>query len=296
VHPHLLAGGLVSAALFALIHRVPFDPLALPRHIAFMRGISGPAAEFSATVSGHALMLAQSAWNTAFVLSLPLLILCLVGAVGSVRRAPGYWRDPALLWMVASYYIGFVCVVRYSYDRFFLPVAILLALCGAPVLRALGRWSVRGLPAGRVIVFAVLGFAGVRAGAVDLAMLGDTRYAAERWLATELPAGARAVALGRYRKLHPRGLESVSWEAVRLTVAGAPDGLEADYLVVTVPGGQHPLEREIYDDLASGRFGYETVVHWMPGPWWRVLDRHTARTNLDKIDPEIAILRRQAIH
>lgn len=292
-HPHLLAGGLVAVALFTLIHRVPFDPRALPRHVAFMRGISAPAAEFSNTVSGHALMLAQSLWNTAFALSLPLLVVCLVGVVWSLRRVPGSWRDPGLLLMVASYYVGFVCLVRYSYDRFFLPVAILLALFGAPVLRALGRWSVRGRPAGRAIVLAILGFAGLRAVAVDLAMLGDSRYAAERWLATEVPPGARAVAVGRNRKIHPRGLETVGWAAVQRQAPGARHDLDADYLVVIVPDWQQPRERRIYDDLVAGRLGYRTAVHLMPGPWWRLLDRSRARTNLDKVDPEITIFRRQ---
>jgi 4-amino-4-deoxy-L-arabinose transferase-like glycosyltransferase len=59
IHPHLLAGGLLSVALFALIHRVPFDPVALQRHIGFLRN-TAPFTEFSNTFSGHVLMLIQS--------------------------------------------------------------------------------------------------------------------------------------------------------------------------------------------------------------------------------------------
>ncbi len=292
LEPRLLAGGVIALALFALVHRIGIDPRALPRHIHFMFLIAAPAVEFQNTLAGNAGMLVQTLWNAVFALSVPLFAVCVVGVVRSLRRRPGAWPYPELLWMAAGYYLGFICVARYTYVRFMLPVAILLALFGAPVLKELGRWRPRGLPAGRALLVAILAYAILRAVAVDVAMLRDSRYAAERWLATHTAAGEQIYVVGHSPKLLPRGYPRLGWKMARHLLGERRPQLAAEYLVVNPDAGEKPRDRRTLNDLVAGRLGYRVATRFEPGPWWRLLDRRGARTNLVTVDPEIVVLRR----
>jgi hypothetical protein len=82
---------------------------------------------------------------------------------------------------VISYYLGFVNVILYNYDRFVLPICLVLALFGGLALdrflvRATG-WSWR-----TVVVSAALTYTSLYAATVDALMLNDSRYAVGRWM------------------------------------------------------------------------------------------------------------------
>ena len=77
----------------------------------------------------------------------------------------------------------FLGIVLYVYDRFLLPVALVLALFGgtalARALRARSWW-------GRGVAAAVLAFGLARSVSVDVLLGHDSRYAVEEWLRREV--------------------------------------------------------------------------------------------------------------
>jgi hypothetical protein len=120
-----------------------------------------------------------------FVLGWVGLPVCLLGAAGTLFRRPA--AAALLLWPLGSYY--FFTVVQFlpadylgSAERPFLPMGLILALFGGALLAWLWestRWPVLARCGTATVLAAVL----VNGFAVDLALLLDPRYQAERWLA-----------------------------------------------------------------------------------------------------------------
>ena len=126
---------------------------------------------------------------------------------------------------------------------------------------------------------------------LDLHMIRDSRYAAEAWLAENVPRGARVGTLSGSGFL-PR-LERMGYE-VRVFLPGEvkPGDLEAadlDWALLSSVG--HPLADASYlKDLRAGRLGYQVA--------FEVGEAHPAGGWLDLpqrpgvVSPRITVLRR----
>jgi len=84
-----------------------------------------------------------------------------------------------LLVPIVSYYLTFINVILYTYDRFLLPVFLVLALFGGYALDVFTR---QGRAWRTAIVAAMFAYTALNAATVDVMMLTDSRYAVERWL------------------------------------------------------------------------------------------------------------------
>ena len=97
------------------------------------------------------------------------------------------------IWLLApavAYYLGFINVILYNYDRFVLPMCFILALFGGlafdRLLAAPGpaegstRKRVRG--AGLAIAVGAFAYTLLYAATVDVLMIEDSRYDVERWM------------------------------------------------------------------------------------------------------------------
>jgi len=105
-----------------------------------------------------------------------------------------------------SYYVTFIAVVLYVYDRFLLPIAVLLCLAAARWLaHEVSRAASADSCVGAFLVALIWGLG--RSLSVDAQMAGDSRYAAERWLRTHA-SGQSVGAIGPLEYL-PR-LEGLS--------------------------------------------------------------------------------------
>jgi hypothetical protein len=173
----------------------------------------------------------------------------------------------ALVALEATYYIGFIDVILYVYDRFLLPVAVIQAMLGGVALdRFLGE---RRRPSWRVAaVSAIFVYTVLYAGTVDLLMLRDSRYAAERWLRDHARAddaigiALPMVVLPRLNDLRYQdvgNVEELGREAPRLYV------VNADYaraIPVDSPGGR------LIEGLQRGTLGYSLAFRYRtPAPW-----------------------------
>jgi hypothetical protein len=191
----------------------------------------------------------------------------------------------------------FLCVVLYVYDRFLLPVALVLAVFAG---RALSRLWARH-PAGRAAAALVLAWSLARAVTADLLLARDTRYAAEAWLAANVPPGAVTAAVGPLEYL-PR-LDGLEWRRLGASPARVrqvrPDYVvvNADYAARSDPGSP---DAALYAALEDGTVGYVRVWAWRYTPRWSALPLSDLRrqdagklySNLDKASPEIRVYRR----
>ena len=199
----IAAGALVWQAIYGL----PGNVEGLRAHIRLITGAaSQDFREFPNTIAGHAGLLVSTVRHTAFVMGVPAFLAALVGVVLAVRRKD--LRLLVLLVPAVSYYLFFMSIALYCYDRFVLPIAIVLAFFAGDVLGRMAghdRW-------GKTATAAVLMYGLGRAISVDVTMANDSRFAAEDWLRKN--SGEALVALigppeylpraGRAQRTHPR--------------------------------------------------------------------------------------------
>jgi hypothetical protein len=236
----------------------------------------------------------------------PLFLVSLAGVCLALldRRT----RQTAM-WLAApavSYYLGFINVVLYNYDRFLLPISVVLSLFGGFFfdrwLTSSGRartWRIAGASA--IFAYSVL-----YAATADLVMIRDSRYGVERWLAAHV---------GRH--------ELVGWvfplqyyprlDAFDNTEITSLDQLQRDRPIYYVLNADYaraeppdtPIGRLIAG-LQGGSAGYDLVFRFrQPSPWpWLlgahrdVVGPHTEQvitSSLRHINPSYEVFKRQTV-
>jgi hypothetical protein len=297
----LLAAG-AGLVLFAIVQNVAWNWAGVRAHFAL---IAGPASrdfqEFPNDLAGHAALLGQTWRHVRFTLGTPSFLACLAGLGAAFMPQR---RDPLLLALVVpgvSYYLFFIAVVLYGYDRFALPLGILLSFFGGRLLSealAAGGWRTRAAAAA---VIAIVGYGAARALSVDLLMANDSRYAAESWLRRHAGPVALVGAVGPPEHL-PR-LDGLRWRVVgpradRLARIGP------DYVVINADYGRRALEgtgeREFYDRLQREELGYTLASEHLFRSPLIFLNVNALResadplvlSNLGKVNPLIRIYRR----
>jgi len=170
-----------AAVVFVVIHNVPLNAAGFVEHLRTIVGATGGYRAYEPTVSGRralfgvTLRLVGRSWGW------PMFVVAAIG-VGLALRSPAYRRIACwLLLPVVSYYVTFINVVLYSYDRFLLPVFLVLALFGGYALDLFTRPAARsGWRQG--IVAVLFAYTLLYGATVDVMMLTDSRYAVEQWL------------------------------------------------------------------------------------------------------------------
>jgi 4-amino-4-deoxy-L-arabinose transferase-like glycosyltransferase len=189
---------LTSAVLFVTIHNIVFNLEGFRQHLAFLTGSgSVPFRVFEPTFAGRLQLLQLTLDLTEQALGWPFTAAIVCGMAIAISRPASRRVSIWLLLPIVSYYLTFIDVIVYNYDRFMLPVCLILALFGGVAMEALmasrvvrdsrswrdwRSWRV-GLAAG------VFAYTLLYTGAVDYLMIRDARYHVERWLRTTIGAG-----------------------------------------------------------------------------------------------------------
>jgi hypothetical protein len=296
-----VAGGVAAGVVaFALAHNMIFNLRGFEAHVAMVTGpASQPFRMFDYSLAGQIGLAAMSTQALLWMVGAAGAIALVCGVVALMARAAP--RLP--LWLLLaplSCYLTFLVPVGYVYDRFLLPVTLACSpVAAVGIRRLLDGWPGRGL--GRACGIGMLIVLGWRAASVDALMLRDSRYAAETWLQTNVPPGSviatpsRSVYLpriaGEYQHLD---------ETVDATLELGPA-----IIVVNV----ELLRRDPPDSpprlwlrwLETGVGPYEQVFRYKAplGPSALRMGRRfrdgieDPLTNLDKINPEIAVFQRR---
>lgn len=313
----LLAAALAAALTFVLAFNLVFNWSGFVAHVGLITGAASEDFQlFPATLAGQVSLARQTAANLAFVFGPPALAVCLLG-VGAVcvRRVTGGLAplnlqrgrpdDRRLAWLLfpaVSYYATFVAVVLYSYDRFLLPVAVLLAFFGGRVLSEATAWPGWQGRLGRLVALVVVGYGAARCASLDALMLNDARYAAERFLRENVGGEERVAGIGTLPHL-PR-LDGLRWTTLPPSI-NTLAGRRPEWLVVNADLGRRAPEASgkarFYERLRRGELGYRRVYaeRWQArflffdpgrlqaGAYGPVL------SNLERVNPEIEIYRRR---
>jgi len=258
----------VAVVLFACVHNVAFNARGFWDHVRF---ITGPASEtyrdFEPTLAGRiglfrlTVDIIRLAWGwPMFLVSVAGIVVALV--TPSLHRAARW-----LAWPVVSYYLAFINVILYNYDRFMLPVCLVLSLFGG---LALDRW----LAGHRFRTWRVAGAAAVfactllYATLVDLVMLRDSRYTVENWLAARVGPG-ELIGFVFPLQYYPRLEAFNNAEIVSLPQLEENQPpyfiLNADYARAEAPDSEIG---QLIAGLQNGRLGYSLVFRYRePAPW-----------------------------
>lgn len=270
-----LAVGLATIVGFALGHQLPMEWERFGAHVRSMTTVdSAPFRMFTRDLAGQLELVGATATSFVWAAGVPAAVVFVGGCLW--LAASGRLRLLlSLLIPLATYYVGFLAVILYVYDRFliaFLPVA---AVIGGVLLAQVARATL--LPrALRVAVLAVV-FVPAMASAlgVNAVFLGDARHAAGTWIADNLPCGASVGVTYSTSQVPPLDCYSV------MPLAGSTvDAMThyPDYLVFNeayvrrfqrTPSGGRFMAR-----LQSGELGYTRVFRaetrpprWAPLYW-----------------------------
>jgi hypothetical protein len=278
----LALAAITAAVLFAACHNLLFNLAGFIDHVRFLTGNgSTPYRMFEPTPAGHLELLRLTGHVIEVSLGWPLFLASVIGllvAVATPRlRRMAIW----LALPVVSYYLGFINVILYNYDRFVLPICLVLALFGGlafdAVLTASGlvsRTATRHWLPGRTwrvaAVILVFAYTLLYAGTVDVLMLEDSRYAVEDWANAHVGRDEHIGVTG-LQEYRPR-FDNLSWVDI-----GNVAELEREHPLYFVLNADYAREvppwtswGTLIDSVRSGALGYRLVGRFRrssPWPW-----------------------------
>jgi hypothetical protein len=303
----LVAGLVAGLATLAVTFNVLFNWQGFKSHVEL---IVGPASQdyrmFPASAAGQAALAWATLREFVFCLGVAGVVLVGVGAWRAVTRrhlAPPPVRRGALAMglVVASYYLTFLAPIGYVYDRFLISWCLLAAPLAALGLDALIAASGRYARVVRALGWVLVATLVWRAASVDLLLIDDGRYDAERFLRAQMSRDLVVGSVNQFGYL-PR-LGEFRHREIAPT---KEETLEArpNFLVVNTEFpqrfGESSALRQWLQWLESGEAPYVEVYRHKARPRFSALrwqSRFRDRvendfTNLDKANPEIVVFRR----
>ncbi len=289
--PRLAGAAAALVLLVAVVYRLWNGFGELEAHLREMSSWNavGRYQESPNTLAGHLQVAGRSGLNLAFCMGWAGL------GVGVAAAGRELWRSRssaspalALLAFPLSYYLIFISSIRFSFDRFFLPVAFVLALFAGGGLASVLERSPPG-PSRRWRASAVallLAYGISRAVAVDISMLFDPRVAAER----EVAGKGRAVALAGIESQASPNFDRVFM--FRLKNRACPQLADARFVAFQPLVGRGPVAARVLSGLESGAFGFRrvTLPRFDPPRW--LYDPQPETSNLAWIDEPLWLYER----
>lgn len=286
-----------AGLLFVLIHNVSFNSSGFLQHIEEITNLGGYQI-YPNTVAGHVQMLCQAAKHLQFLFGWPMFIVCLIGFTIALIRKKRNRLLFALLVPGISFYLFFISVVLYHYERFFIPIGILLAFFGG---KGLADWlnPHQGWYQCKIIFLSLLvGYTVWYAASVDINMINDSRYYVETWMMEHINQD-KTIGLIGYPECLPR---TTRFERRKYFFDPSSQEIKIakpDYLVFNpaITFGK----TDFYEQLGLEDLGYTLVLQYRTPVKWVLFDSHTILkdgrenifSNLDKINPEIKIYQRE---
>ncbi|MDP9122490.1 MAG: hypothetical protein M3O15_14170, partial [Acidobacteriota bacterium] len=317
-----------AAVGFALFQDLLFDWQRFRIHVRLLLGpMSEDYQDFPNSLSGHLGLLQAFAKQTAFALNPALTVVCLLG-IGLLvyravdpRRRRGL-RDPgdllnlrdrdglpqgqnqggagegrrelyllgSVVFLIVSYYVTFLNAILFIFDRYVLPVTMILALCGGFFLGEMLRPGARRLGLRWAAAILVCGYSVLYAASVDCRMLADSRYYVEDWVDKHALRPESAVGVGR-RKHIPR-FQWVPWERALHSQGEVLTELRPEYIAINVTDFRHDQEADFSRRLASGELGYRLIFTRQSRPLIDLLGEADGGSSQRFINPEIALFGR----
>jgi hypothetical protein len=304
--PRLIAGGLTAVFCFALFQDLFWDFHRLQIHVRLLLGpMSEGYKDFPDTWAGHWELLKLFLRQIAFALNPALTTAAVLGLLWTAYRGvKGRDREEVFLLgciflLVVSYYVTFLNLILFTFDRYVLPVALLLALFAG---RALGqllelsagpgrrpalRWATAAIGA---LVVGVGVYSVLYASSVDFRLLADSRYYVEDWLEKKGVKPEQVLAIGRPH--HVPRFDRIPWENVLRRDGQVLRDRKPDYIAVNLTDIRSPAEADMTDRLKNGDLGYRLVLDHQSTPLLDLLSAEDVGSSQRFINPRIAVYQR----
>lgn len=295
----LLSSAAIALAAFVVFDNLLFNFSGFIEHVRVITG--GASAGYQmvpGTVGGRLQLSLDVVRLMRWSLGWPLFVLAAAAVAASIAR-----RDRAL-WLLLpalSYYLSFLNVVLYAYDRFLLGLCFLIAIImGCRLAEWVAR---RGAPAiaATALIAVAFGQALLTAASLDAMMIADSRYAAQQWVRANVARDASILLVGP--RVYLPVLDGYVGRYVDPEILEKEKNFDYDYVVVNVKYmrryGPETGTDAIYQRLRRGE-GYALAFRRGPSLAWLPLardpvfrsEREDPYTNLAKVDPEIEIYRK----
>jgi hypothetical protein len=297
----MLAAG-IAVGIFLVADNLLFN---FSGFVAHVKVLLGPASSdyqmFPGTVAGQLRMASLAILELCYMFGWPLAVILAVAVARGLARTT---TSPSLSWLLVpafSYYATFIGVVLYFFDRFLLPIGLVLSLFGGWWL---ARFVAPAVPARRLriaLVSAAFAYSVIYVSMVDYAMATDSRYAVTRWMKAHARRDQVVTALGAPLEyfLLADGFAAAPAESIDEIAAVQPAFivLSPDQIASLPPA--HPL-RATHSALMDGRAGYRLALRqrtpslpW-PGrhPDLGDAPRQPEFSSLSRINPTVEVFER----
>jgi hypothetical protein len=299
----IVTAAVASGVLFAICDNLIFNLAGFMDHVRFITGPGSQAYRvYEPTRAGQIALLRETIRLIEISMGWPLFA---AGAIGLIAALATPRLRRISLWLlvpVVSYYLGFIGVILYNYDRFVLPMCFVLAIFGGFAFDRLLAGA-RFRTWGRAALGAAFTYTLLYAGTVDVLMIEDSRYAVEGWMRAHVRP-ADLVAISGLREYLPRvedyRVEEIS--TIEELRQEHPDYviLNADYGRAVPPDtgwGQliAGLEHDALGYRRVGRFRHGSPWPWLPGGHPDLVGARQETivfSTLRNIDPTIEIYQR----
>ena len=295
-----LLAGLAATVLASLaFHNVFLNPAGFTEHIRVL-------SEFNdiAIVPRTAAGAWELTWRTADLWRMSMGWPFFALAAWGVARA---WSQPARRWWLwlllvpASFHITFTWVTFFVCDRYLFTGVFVLALFAGATLADLldaTRWHRAAWGTAAAALCVSLPYAA----SVNVMMNLDARKTARDWVRSQAPGDAVVGLVGRYVPYVPPPLRATTIESSADVAAVRPDFIIVNArFAARFQRMRSPAGRDLMRDLRAGTLGYrESLNYRAPLPFWALLQYEPSFrrggeawwTNLDKINPEVLVYRR----
>lgn len=297
LNSNYLYGATVALLSFVLIHNLAFNLQGFRLHL---KALTGPlikdAQLFPHTFSGHIHMLGRALQQIRFSLGWPLFAVCLVGLLKAFFLKPRNRALLSLLLFPLSFELFLLHVVMYNYARFYLPACVILSLFGGWLLSRLWGAHHRLNKFIRVAIGGILAYSFLYASSINVLMVKDSRYAAEKWIRKNIPSSA-ILGLGVWNVYGPRifGYRYVKMESPFMDLNTLPT--KPDYVILTKEFSQRYLPNsggtEIFRRFYLEKHRYRVVYRYKTPLDGLPLSNRDVQELINVINPEILILKKR---
>jgi hypothetical protein len=310
-----LAAGVSAIAFYALFQNVFTNRVRFLHHVELLLGpMSGPYREFGHGLGDQLALAWRFFLQVVFAMD-PLLFAASIGGLAWVavrarrerrERAAGATEPPrgarreaflfgSLLLICLSYYSTLVAVIGFTFDRYVLPVCLILALAGGRFFSLLWERLAGAAPARRRLaaagVAAVFVYGFFYAASVDARMLADSRYHVEEYVEQRTGGDLRpAVAVGRTK--HVPRFRRLSWPRIHRSRGQVLLRQETRFVAVNLTDLRSRREQAFVERMDRGDLGYLRVLTHKGEPAFNLLWFGEIGTSQRFINPQIALWER----